>query len=194
MSLTATATSTGDTLRQEVLVDGRHLLITDEPAHLGGTDTGPAPHELLPAALAACIAVTIRLYARTKDWKLGALRVDVVYDNAATPRRFDVTIDLPPGLSSEQVRRLMRVAEACPVRRSIEAGMVFDEHLPASAGPPETATPSSALTIVTPGACPPTEVGDKLRPSNSARAHGRRRLRRIRPIRPGPRDRAENGG
>jgi putative redox protein len=130
MSLTATATSSSDTLRQEVLVDGRHLLFTDEPAHLGGTDTGPAPHELLPAALAACIAVTIRMYARTKGWELGRLDVDVVYDNSSTPRRFDVTIDLPPGLSSEQVRRLMRVAEACPVRRSIETGMVFDEHLP----------------------------------------------------------------
>jgi putative redox protein len=130
MSLTATATSDGDTLRQEVLVDGRHVLFTDEPERLGGTDTGPAPHELLPAALAACIAVTIRMYARTKGWELGALHVDVVYDNTSTPRHFDVTIDLPPGLTPEQVRRLMRVAEACPVRRSIEAGMVFDEHLP----------------------------------------------------------------
>ena len=46
MSLTATARSAGDTLRQEVLVDGRHRLTTDEPAQLGGTDTGPAPHEL----------------------------------------------------------------------------------------------------------------------------------------------------
>ena len=73
MSLTATARSAGDTLRQEVLVDGRHRLTTDEPAQLGGTDTGPAPHELVPAALAACVAVTIRMYARTKGWTLGEL-------------------------------------------------------------------------------------------------------------------------
>ncbi len=130
MSLTATARSVGNSLRQDVLVDNRHRLVTDEPQRLGGTDTGPAPHELLPAALAACIAVTIRMYARTKGWELGELSVDVVYDNVSTPRRFDVTIDLPRGLSPEQVRRLMRVAEACPLRRSIEAGMVFDEHLP----------------------------------------------------------------
>ena len=130
MSLTASARSTGDTLRQELLVDGRHRLVTDEPAALGGTDTGPAPHELLPAALAACVAVTIRMYARTKGWTLGEISVDVVYDNTSTPRHFDVTVNLPPGLTPEQVRRLMRVAEACPVRRSIEAGMAFDEHLP----------------------------------------------------------------
>ena len=130
MSLTATAHSSGDTLRQEVLVDGRHRLVTDEPAQLGGTDTGPAPHELLPAALASCVAVTIRMYARTKGWALGELSVDVVYDNTSTPRHFDVTVTLPPDLTAEQIRRLMRVAEACPVRRSIEAGMAFDEHLP----------------------------------------------------------------
>ena len=130
MSLTASAHSTGDTLRHDVLVDGRHRLVTDEPQRLGGTDRGPAPHELLPAALAACIATTIRTYARTKNWTLGELSVDVVYDNCATPRHFDVTIHLPDGLSREQVHRIMRAAETCPVRRAIEAGMTFDEHLP----------------------------------------------------------------
>jgi putative redox protein len=130
MSLTATAHSAADTLRQDVLIDGRHRLVTDEPEHLGGTDRGPAPHELLPAALAACIATTIRTYARTKQWSLGELSVDVVYDHAATPRHFDVTIHLPDDLSDEQVRRIMQAAKTCPVRRSIEAGITFDEHLP----------------------------------------------------------------
>ena len=100
MSLTATAHSTGDTLRQDVLIDGHHRLITDEPPRLGGTDRGPAPHELLPAALAACIATTIRTYARTKDWALGELSIEVVYDNTSTPRHFDVTINLPDDLSA----------------------------------------------------------------------------------------------
>ncbi len=133
MSLNASARSTGDTLRQDILIDGRHRLVTDEPARLGGTDEGPAPHELLPAALAGCIATTVRTYARTKGWQLAELCVDVVYDNKATPRHFDVTVNLPDGLSAEQTKRLMRVAEACPVRRAIEAGMSFDEHLPAPA-------------------------------------------------------------
>lgn len=129
MPLTATARSATDTLRQEVLIDGRHRLVTDEPEHLGGTDEGPAPHELLPAALAACIATTIRVYARTKGWELGEIAVEVVYDHQSTPRRFDVDIHLPDGLTDDQRKRIMRVAEACPVRRSIEAGMAFDERL-----------------------------------------------------------------
>jgi putative redox protein len=130
MSLTATAHSAAGTLRQDVLIDGRHHLTTDEPEHLGGTDQGPAPHELLPAALASCIASTIRTYAHTKQWTVGELSVDVVYDHTSTPRHFDVTIHLPDDLSNEQVRRIMRAAETCPVRRAIEAGITFDEHLP----------------------------------------------------------------
>jgi putative redox protein len=53
-----TARSTPGKLRQELVIDGRHRLITDEPRHLGGHADGPAPHELLPAALAACVSTT----------------------------------------------------------------------------------------------------------------------------------------
>lgn len=130
MSLTASAHSMGDTLRHDVVVDGRYHLVTDEPEQLGGSDQGPAPHELLPAALASCVATTIRRYARTKGWELDELTVDVVYDNTSTPRRFDVTISLPDALGDQQVRRIMRAAKTCPVRRAIEAGVTFDEHLP----------------------------------------------------------------
>jgi putative redox protein len=132
MSLTATAHSDG-ALRQEVLIDGRHPLVTDEPKRLGGTDVGPAPHELLPAALAACIGVTLAKYADTKGWDLGDIDVDVVYDNRATPRGFDVAIRVSRPLSDEQVKRLDKVAAACPVRRSLETGFEFHEHL--EAGP-----------------------------------------------------------
>ena len=150
MSLTASARSTGDTLRQELLVDGRHRLVTDEPAALGGTDTGPAPHELLPAALAACVAVTIRMYARTKGWTLGELSVDVVYDNTSTPRHFDVTVNLPrwpdsragpapdarrrglPGTALDRGRHGLRRAPAARARRRLSARGPQPARLPAS--------------------------------------------------------------
>ena len=53
MSLTATARSIPGTLRQEIVIDGRHRLITDEPERVGGEGSAPSPHELFPAALAA---------------------------------------------------------------------------------------------------------------------------------------------
>jgi putative redox protein len=127
MSLTATARSIPGTLRQEVVIDGQHRLITDEPERLGGEGSAPAPHELFPAALAACISTTLVMYARTKKWELGDVSVAVDYDNRSAPRRFEVVIELGGELSDEQLQRLAKVAESCPVRRSVEAGIEFHE-------------------------------------------------------------------
>jgi len=129
MSLTATARSTAGKLRQEVVIDGRHRLITDEPERLGGEGSGPAPHELFPAALAACVSTTLVRYARTKEWDLGQVTVEVDYDHRSTPRTFDVEIRLTGELSEEQLARLKKVAAACPLRRSIESGIAFTERI-----------------------------------------------------------------
>ena len=129
MSLTATARSTPGTLRQEVVIDGRHRLITDEPRHRGGGDDGPAPHELFPAALAACVSTTLVRYAQTKGWDLGQVTVAVEYDHRATPRTFAVAIELTGELDEDQVARLHKVAAACPLRRSIETGVEFEERI-----------------------------------------------------------------
>jgi putative redox protein len=129
MSLTATARSIRGTLRQEVVIDGQHRLITDEPQRLGGDGSGPAPHELFPAALAACVSTTLVMYARTKGWDLGEVVVEVDYDNRSTPRRFEIAVKLGGELSEAQLERLEKVANSCPLRRSLEAGVEFVEHL-----------------------------------------------------------------
>ena len=127
MSLTATAHPIPGTLRQEVVIDGKHRLITDQPERLGGEGGGPSPHELFPAALAACVTVTLVQYARTKGWELGDVKVAVDYDHHSTPRKFDVAVALGGDLTDAQLERLARVARACPLRRSIEAGIEFGE-------------------------------------------------------------------
>jgi len=127
MTLTATARSIPGTLRQEVVIDGVHRLITDEPVRLGGDASAPAPHELFPAALASCVSTTLVMYARTKGWDLGDVFVAVSYDHRSTPRRFDVSIGLTGHLGDAQLARLEKVARSCPVRRSIEAGFEFAE-------------------------------------------------------------------
>jgi putative redox protein len=126
---TATARSVRGTLRHEVDVNGRHTIITDEPERLGGTDAGPAPHELMAAMLAACASTMIVLYAQRHDWELDDARVDVSYDAEVTPRRVELSLHLPDRLPPERVERLRRVAETCPARRALEAGFTFDEHL-----------------------------------------------------------------
>jgi putative redox protein len=135
MSLTATARSVPGTLRQEILVDGRHRLVTDEPVSLGGDGSGPAPHELFPAALAACISTTLVMYARTKEWDLDQVVVDVGFDHRSTPRRFEIEIRVAGNLSESQLARLEKVAAACPLRRSVEAGVEFVERIALQASP-----------------------------------------------------------
>ena len=129
MGLTATARSIPGTLRQDVTPDWvtRHRLFTDEPLHLGGSDTGPAPHELFPAALAACVSTTLVRYALTKAWDLGPVTVDVDYDHRSIPRRFVIHVALTGDLAPSQLERLEKVAAACPLRRSIETGIELAE-------------------------------------------------------------------
>jgi putative redox protein len=129
MSLTATARSVPGTLRQEIVVDGRHRLVTDEPVSIGGDGSGPAPHELFPAALAACVSTTLVMYARTKGWELDQVVVDVDFDHRSTPRRFEIEIRVAGDLSQSQLERLEKVAAACPLRRSVEAGIEFVERI-----------------------------------------------------------------
>ena len=129
MTLTATSHSLPGTLRQEIVIDGKHHLSTDEPEAVGGDGSAPAPHELFPAALASCISTTLVMYARTKRWELGEVTVDVDYDHHSSPRRFEIRIRLTGDLSNEQLDRLEKVAAACPVRRSIETGIEFDERI-----------------------------------------------------------------
>jgi len=129
MSLTATARSIPGSLQQEIVIDGKHHLITDEPEAVGGEGSAPAPHELLPAALAGRVSTVLVMYARTKEWDLGEVSVNVEYDHHATPRRFEVAITLTGDLTPTQLERLEKVAATCPVRRSIETGIEFVERI-----------------------------------------------------------------
>ena len=121
MPITASVRSTTDDLREELLLDGRHTVVIDEPEALGGTNTGPSPFELLAGAVAGCVAVTMRMYARRKGWELGELGVDVELDRDCL--RADVTVRLPDGLEPEQVERLERIAKACPVAKVLDHGL-----------------------------------------------------------------------
>jgi putative redox protein len=103
---------------------GSHHLVADEPAKGGGGDAGPSPFGLLLSGLAACTAMTLRLYAERKGWTLDAIEVDVRYDvddggEAAITR----TITLPADLPDEQRDRLADIAERTPVTLAVRNGV-----------------------------------------------------------------------
>jgi putative redox protein len=108
-----------------------HRLVADEPDSTGGTDLGPSPQELLAASLASCTAITMEMYARRKGWNVDGLEVDVDYSPAArgAPTRFVLVMRMPAHLTDEQIERLQVIAAKCPVHRTLEGEVYFDERV-----------------------------------------------------------------
>jgi putative redox protein len=102
---------------------GPHRLTADEAGAVGGTDEGPNPAELLLAALGVCKGMTVRMYAERKRWPLRAVRVNLVRSQAEGAGQIDVTISFVGELSDEQRRRLLEIAEHCPVHRMLTSGV-----------------------------------------------------------------------
>jgi putative redox protein len=102
---------------QVQLDDGMHKWLADEPESLGGRDTGPAPASLLLSSLGACTSITLKMYAKRKDWPLEALRVTLSLTSTANGTAIDRQIVLTGPLSEDQRERLLQIANACPVHK-----------------------------------------------------------------------------
>ena len=124
----ATSRRVDGRLEQRVEIRG-HSLTADEPRDHGGEDSGPSPQELLAASLASCTAVTMEMYAQRKGWDVGEIAVDVQYEPAqrGSPTSFAMTVRLPKELPEEQRRKVMQIAAKCPVHRTLEGEVMFDE-------------------------------------------------------------------
>ena len=125
----ATATRSGS-LRQAVRIRD-HQLTIDEPIDKGGEDQGPSPQEILAASLAACTAITMEMYAKRKGWDVGDVEVACDYTPAerGCPTRFNLVMRFPDAMSDEQVERLRVIAAKCPVHRTLEGEVMFDERI-----------------------------------------------------------------
>lgn len=104
----------------DIEIEGGHALVLDEPASEGGNDAGPSPVRTLGAALAACTAITVEMYAQRKGWDVGSLEVEVgiTYDGPA-PSAFEVILSTPPDLDAGQLDRIRAVAAKCPVHKAL---------------------------------------------------------------------------
>ena len=125
---------------QEIAI-GRHRLFADEPASVGGTDTGPNPYDLLLAALGSCTSMTVAMYARRKGWPLESVTVRLSHskvhaeDCAESETKVgmldhvsrDVQLNGP--LDDEQRARLLDIATKCPVHRTLKSEIMIETHL-----------------------------------------------------------------
>ena len=131
---------TGEGLRTEMEACG-HALVADEPKSLGGTDAGPTPYDYLLAALGGCTAMTLRMYADRKGWPLESVTVRLSQERIHATDceeceteegridRIEREIELEGPLEEEQRRRLLEIADMCPVHRTLDSEVVVENSL-----------------------------------------------------------------
>jgi putative redox protein len=126
--------------QQEIAV-GPHRLLSDEPVAAGGGDSGPSPYDLLCAALGACTAMTLRLYAEGK--KLPLERVGVALRHGKVHAedcgecetregrvdRIERVIELEGPLDASARARLLEIADKCPVHRTLRGEVIVPTRL-----------------------------------------------------------------
>jgi putative redox protein len=120
--------------RTEILAGG-HDLVGDEPEQAGGGGLGPSPYDMLLASLGACTAITLRMYADRKKWPLDAVRIRLAHSRIHAEQcadcdkgngkldQIDRQIRIEGDLEEKQRKRLLEIAERCPVHRSLERGV-----------------------------------------------------------------------
>ncbi len=127
---------------QNYVLAGDHAGYADEPADMGGQDTGPSPYQYLAAALGACTSMTLRMYADHKKLPLDRVSVTLHHEKGhaedcadcveGQARKVDIierTLTLEGDLTAEQRERLLEIADKCPVHRTLNSPVVIRTHL-----------------------------------------------------------------
>jgi len=121
---------------------GKHHLTGDEPESYGGNDFGPTPYDFMSAGLATCTAMTIRMYADRKKWKVEEVNVHIEHgkihaedcgncenDTSSKIDRFMREIELIGDLEEKQRERLLEIANKCPVHKTLLSEIKIETRL-----------------------------------------------------------------
>jgi putative redox protein len=121
----------------QTIRSGRHTLTADEPATVGGTDTGPGPYGILLAALGACTSITLRMYAERKGWELGTVEVSLRFFKDGDMDRVERELLFSAPLDDAQRARLLEISEKTPVTLTLKRGTPIHTVIGAAGAAPE---------------------------------------------------------
>jgi putative redox protein len=110
---------------QQVIEIGPHRLLTDVSPEFGGEASGPEPHDLLAAALAACTTLTVNLYAKRKGYALDEVQVSIKHGQEGAAYGLHRSIRYLGALSAEEKQRLTEVANKCPVHKTLSGQILI---------------------------------------------------------------------
>ena len=117
----AEVTETGESAYAVDIKVSGHTIKGDEPVEMGSLNLGPAPFDLLLAALGECTAMTIRWYAIQQKWPLDKVEVALTHHKENKADVFTTRITIHgDALSEDQRKKLVEVAAKCPVQRTLE--------------------------------------------------------------------------
>ena len=120
---------------------GKHHFLSDEPESVGGNDAGPSPYDLLTAALASCTSMTLKMYAERKKWPLKEIRIHTSHHKVHAEDCRDCeqkgdkideierVIELEGDLSEDQKKRLLEIANKCPVHKTLSSDIKIESSL-----------------------------------------------------------------
>lgn len=119
----------GRTQYQTIVASGNHSIIVDEPVSLEGSDTGMSPYNLLMASLASCTAITLRMYINRKMWLVDEICVIVEMYRKGKDIFIESKLRLKGTLSDEQKKRLITIADACPIHKILVGNIAINTSL-----------------------------------------------------------------
>lgn len=123
--------SIGQVAYKTIIKSETHELIADEPEALGGGGQGFSPSELLASSLAACTAITLRMYANRNQWEVENIEVNVSlsFDQSDNSTKMNREIILTGNLDEGQKTRMLNVANKCPMHKTLSGSIVIDSTL-----------------------------------------------------------------
>jgi putative redox protein len=112
-----------------IITSAGHTLVADEPENIAGGDTGMSPYSLLLASLGSCTAITLRMYIERKMWTISRVTVNLQLLTVPTGTQIIRKLSFDGEVSEEQKKRLVQIANACPIHKILVGNIIIDTRL-----------------------------------------------------------------